>query len=282
LSSYLYKTINMKKIISALLMCFLAWFTFSIGSCKREELDTETVSTTDNALCESEFLRVFPETNGYAIGEEGVQRTILGNSIQSLCPRDSVDPADTLDGFPVTLWMDYGTAGCVGPDGKTRKGIVRAVFNQSWDSSNATVDIFLDNYYVNNIHYEGTVQVTKTSNSFTQRVLNGKCTKADWTILWACDRTMTWVAGQSTPTDPTDDVYEFSGTANGTNRELKTFEVEITSPLVRSKACTWITKGTMTLTPEGKAARTVDFGNGACDNIATLTINGNKFQFNLQ
>jgi hypothetical protein len=37
----------------------------------------------------------------------------------------------------------------------------------------------------------------------------------------------------------------------------------------------------MELTPEGKSKRIIDFGNGNCDNKATITIDGNKFQFDL-
>ena len=271
----------MKKFSYFLSILVLAVAITFISSCKREELDTETVSTTDNALCESEFLRIFPEANGIAIGEEGVQKTNPGGMIQSTCPIDSIDPADTLDGFPVTLYLNYGT-GCTGPDGKVRKGIVACTFRQSWDNPTDTVDISLLNYYVNGIHYEGNIQVIKTPNSYTQKVTNGRCTKSTWEILWASNRTSTWVSGQNTPSDPNDDVFEFTGDANGTNREGKTFDVLITSPIVRSKSCTWITKGTMVLTPEGKSEREVDFGDGTCDNKATLTINGNKFQFNLQ
>lgn len=262
-------------------LLFLSLLILVLGSCKRDELDTETVSTTDNALCESEFLRIFPEANGIAIDEEGLQRVPVSGNLLSLCPIDSITPADTLDGFPVTLHMNYGT-GCVGTDGKTRKGMIHCEFKNSWDGVNDTVLITLDNYYVNDIHYEGNIQVIKSGNSFTQRVTNGRCTKSDWEILWASTRTCTWVAGQNTTTDPNDDVFEFTGNANGTNREGKTFEVNITSPLVRSKTCTWITKGIMTIIPEGRAEREVDFGDGTCDNQATLTINGNKFQFNLQ
>ena len=216
-----------------------------------------------------------------AINEEGVQRNGIPPIFQSLCPRDSVDPADTLDGFPVTLYMDYGT-GCAGTDGKVRKGMIRAVFYQSWDNPVDTVDIFLDNYFVNGIQYEGTIRIIKNQNTYRQIVTNGKCKKSTWNILWGCDRTFEWL-DNGTPLDPSDDTFKVRGTADGTNREGKTFEVQInsTDPLVRPRTCAWITKGIMELTPEGKSKRIIDFGNGNCDNKATITIDGNKFQFDL-
>jgi hypothetical protein len=132
----------MKKYFTIAAALTLTAIAVVVYSCKRDEIDTETLSATDNSLCEAEFTRIFPEVNSLAINEEGVQRNGIPPIFQSLCPRDSVDPADTLDGFPVTLYMDYGT-GCAGTDGKVRKGMIRAVFYQSWDNPVDTVIISL-------------------------------------------------------------------------------------------------------------------------------------------
>jgi hypothetical protein len=57
--------------------------------------------------------------------------------------------------------------------------------------------------------------------------------------------------------------------------------VNVTVPVEKRASCTWITKGRIDLTPEGLATRTVDYGDGTCDDKATLTINGNTFQFQM-
>jgi hypothetical protein len=43
-----------------------------------------------------------------------------------------------------------------------------------------------------------------------------------------------------------------------------------------------MTSGTVDVTPDGFKTRTVDFGNGACDDDATYTVNGQTISFKLK
>jgi hypothetical protein len=275
----------MKKIFLPFLL--LAGVAVVLNSCKKEEADTETQSAVDNSICEGEFSRIMPTVNSVAIDDEGVHRVAWdanGNAVASTCPSISIDPADTLDGFPVTLVLDYGTAGCQDTsDSKVRKGKIQATFSQPFDQVGCVITINLIDYYVDNIHYEGTVTVTRNAqHSFTTTVSNGKCTNPNWTLTWASTKTLTQSEGTGTIL-PNDDVFIMTGSANGVNREGRAYEVNITKQLTKRQTCPWIEAGTVDLTPEGLATRTVDFGTlGQCDNQATLTINGNTFSFTLK
>jgi hypothetical protein len=46
----------------------------------------------------------------------------------------------------------------------------------------------------------------------------------------------------------------------------------MTSALIVALNCRWIEKGTIEFKPGGKLTRMVDYGNGNCDNKATVTI----------
>ena len=281
----------MKKITFQSLL-LLGVISFSFNSCKKEEPDTETQSSTDNSLCEGEFSRIFPEANGFAISEPGVHRIGYNAPVPPsplLCGTVTIDTANA---FPVTVTIDYGS-GCQGNDGKTRQGQLIVVVSNSWDSIGTTITITPQNYSVTTgsgtpVSYSGTITITKTSAlSHSFKVTNGKCWNASWTILWECDRTITQTAGSSTIINPFDDEYQVYGTAHGTNRDGKIFDVNVPSsdPLVRKMSCQWISDGIFELTPEGLETRTVDFGtpnNGACDDKATLIIKGNKFEFTIQ
>ena len=50
------------------------------------------------------------------------------------------------------------------------------------------------------------------------------------------------------------------------------FTTHIAEPLVKEMDCIWIVSGILEVTPEGLTTRELDFGDGACDNDATLTI----------
>jgi type VI protein secretion system component Hcp len=105
------------------------------------------------------------------------------------------------------------------------------------------------------------------------------------TMTWTSQRTREWVSGDTTPTW-LDDQYSITGTASGTSFEGVHFTVAIdnSNPLFVDLTCfaqhlysCKITKGKFSLTPDGKPTRYLDFGTGACDNAAVVTVNGYSF-----
>ncbi len=250
-------------------------------SCKKDDVaDTETVSATDNSFCENEFMRVLPTVNKIAIDEPGVHRVPFNSSVTTACPMISVS---TPNQFPLTMTMDYGTGCTDSVDGKVRKGRILVTMDRSWDTVGCVMTIVLDSFYVGAVHFEGTCTVTKTANNQFHKVINdGRCTKGGatpWEILWNTDKTITWTSGSSS--SQSNQVIEITGTNSGTDRNGNAFNSTITSPLIRDMSCTWITQGTVVLTPAGKAERTIDFGTGNCDNRGTITIEGNTFEFTM-
>lgn len=80
------------------------------------------------------------------------------------------------------------------------------------------------------------------------------------------------IAGDQTIFDFSDDSYHISGSANGTNINNVSYTVNIDTPLKVSTSCRYITSGVATLKVTGIADRVIDFGDGTCDNSATVTI----------
>ena len=269
----------MKRI--ALTIAFVFAASAIYVSCKKDDVaDTETTSATDNSLCEGEFLRVLPTVNKIAIDEPGVHRIPSSATVTSTCP--SVSLLTAPNQFPVTMQIDYGTGCTDSVDGKVRSGRINVTYDRSWDSSGCVMTMVLDSFYVGAIHFEGTCTVTRTANQFHQVINNGRCSKAGsapWEILWNTDKTITWTTGNSNSQGP--QIIEVTGTNSGTDRNGKTFTATVTSPITRDLTCSWITKGTVVLTPEGKPERTIDYGDGNCDNRGTITIEGNTFEFTM-
>lgn len=270
---------------------FLGLNALILSSCKKEDIDIESTSATDNALCEGEFSRIFPQVNGIAVGDSGVQKGIYFPFPSGGCPDYRIDSVDIANGFPVTMWLYYGMDNdgdgyyeitCTGNDGKKRQGVIEAVFSAPWNSVNSSVTINLINYYVNSVKYEGTITVTRGNGTFSQTVANGKCSSSGWLIKWNSTRTITTLLGDSA--NVFDDVILISGSANGVDRNGKKFHVfvEPSAPIRREMGCPYIVSGKQIVKPEGKKDRMIDFGDGTCDNKATLTIDGNTFEFTLK
>ena len=271
----------MKRFLVSLSIISIGFSCLFIVSCKKETPDTETQSSLDNAICEGEFNKSLPIINSIAITEQGVKSNRTSGP--------SVSLSDTTLGFPITMTIDYGTIGIEDSiDHKVRKGQIVVRFNDHWHSSGAKAIVKLLDYYVanstNGEFYRYSVDsmiLTHNLTSFSNTVINGKCSGPSYTLYWSSSRAMTQTEGYTTPLNTLDDVFSTSGNSTGKDRNGKNYTVKINSPIIKRMACPYMESGTLDITPEGSTVRTIDYGNGTCDSKATITINGNTFAFNM-
>lgn len=258
-------------------------FAVTFSACKKVEPDTETQSAVDNNICETEFTKSMSTVNSFAIKENGIKSLLDYANGRASGPAIIVDPADTLDGFPITMVIDYGTTGITDSiDHKVRKGTITCVFSNNWHIVGSSVNVTFAGFSVNGITYAcDSMKIRRSAaTAYTYEVFKGKCISPNWNLEWETVRTVTQTGGAG-DLDPYNDVFSFTGSASGLNREGKAYQVTIVSPIIKRSSCSWIESGRMDLTPEGLATRTVDFGTGNCDNQATLIINGNSFTFSM-
>ena len=260
----------MKKLSIVLIIASIA---FVFNSCKKAEEDNDTQSAVDNSICEGEFMSIPPLINSIGIDEEGLSTKGGG------CPSKSLSQYKK---FPTTLTIDYGTGCQDSIENKFRKGKIKALFSGPWDTTTASVTISFENYYVNNINFDGVIVISKKGMALTTTVTDAKCKTSDFEIKWSATRTISWIDGFKTLKDKTDDVFTYAGNSSGTNRDGKKYTSEIITTLVKRNSCQWIESGIVKIVPEGKAERSVNYGDGTCDDKATLTINGNTFNFSLK
>jgi len=181
-----------------------------------------------------------------------------------------------------TITIDFGTAGCTDAKGNVRKGKVLVEFHGRRYLPNSTITTYLQDYEVNGIKLEGTRIVTNVSTS-TENLPTSTIVLAGGKATWPngefatreVERTRVW----HRETNPANDWWSINGTASGTNRNEKEFEINITKPLVYKRECAlngkifMAVEGTKELTVDGKKI-TIDYGSGDCDRLVTLTING--------
>jgi hypothetical protein len=178
------------------------------------------------------------------------------------------------------ITIDFGT-GCTDPRGNVRKGIIKIEFKGKRFMPGSQIITTTIGYSINGIVLEGTRTVTNTSASlesnpkFTITLVGGKATWPDGDVATReLNRTREWVRA----TNPMNDQWIITGTAAGTTREGKTYQMEITKPLVYKRECAsskvfMAVEGTKVLQVDGKEI-TIDYGTGACDKLVTITING--------
>ena len=292
-----------KDLIKFSSIIFIVLCVFLIASCKKKEkTDDETQSVVDNAICEQEFMQVQPTANSRAINTKGTGSTAKMAGTYSFTPCDTLKKisGDTnwAMGGHIDPIYEYDFSACpnINGDGTARSGKYRIRLTGPLKVAGSKMIIKLINYQINgsityacdsmiitNIStvFSSTVAGTVPSSySFRVQVINGVCTStAGWTIKYSSDKTI------STNTNgthmPFDDVITVNGNSSGTNRDGRTFTVNVNS-IVKRANCKWISSGTMELTPDGYKTRTVDYGNGNCDDDATYTVNGQTIAFKLK
>jgi hypothetical protein len=239
---------------------------------------TTTTSTTStesaNSVAESSFTEIFKSLSEISEGNAG---------LRSSCATITIDSIPFLS-FPKTVTIDYGSSGCSGKTGK-----LTAVFTGKYGAVGTIITITADSNYTINSHKikVGTHTITSglSNNSaghktFNLSVVGGSIGLPGGSVSWTSNRSITWIAGDST-LDPTDDVYQITGTSSGTNMNGDVFTSTISTPLTVANSCPWIESGVITITTFNKKTRSIDFGSGACDNKATVTLDTTTYNINL-
>jgi hypothetical protein len=261
------------------ILTMLFALTVSVIGCKKSrEKRSETETTQQNALAEAMFDDVLKQVNLSTYSQSGIYKNEEElYELFSCPPTISIDPPATTNEFPKTLTVDFGNTNCLGNDNINRRGKITAIFTGRYRTAGSKITITLTDYYVNDNHVQGTKTITNNgvngngNMSFTVMVANASVTMSDGTITWESERTREWMEGANT-IDPRDDVYHITGWAKGKTKKNITFDASITEPLVLNLSCRWITKGIIEVTPEDYPVRVIDYGDGTCDNKATVTI----------
>jgi hypothetical protein len=275
----------------ALGLVSIALVTFSCKKDEEEKVDNETTTAQDNAISQNAFddmKKVVEE----AADDEG-NTTAKTSFSFGACATVNITPAwsDTAT-WPKTMTIDFGATNCTGNNGVNRRGKLIVTLSDRFRNSGSVLTVQPQGYYVNDHLVEGTKTITNngrnSSNNltFTVQVTNAKITfPAGGSTTWASTRTNEWIAGESTTLFShgipgiCDDVILITGSASGVSRSGKAYTATITSPLRKEACCRWLVSGVVDIAPSGGLVRTVDFGAGACDNSATVTIAGNTFTF---
>ncbi|MCB0571933.1 MAG: hypothetical protein KDC66_19330 [Phaeodactylibacter sp.] len=278
----------MKDQLKLSLLCFVAVSLFAFSSCEKDaepipEADAATIAKAQESLASQQLIlssfniaqRGAENANGFA-NDGGVEYR------SDTCGVVTVDPPG-LFVFPKTVTVDYGS-GCTDADGKFKAGKVVLYVEAIWEP-NAIISVAYDNYSEDGVKVEGQFVFTNLSTpdaailSITAQDIKLTGPNNN-TFAFSGNQTYTQTEGHPTWWDWHDDVYHVTGSIYTTLTNGETVDWVIQTPLEKANACYYVSKGTGTLDINGLPI-IVDYGNGACDNQGTLTINGQVYPFTL-
>ena len=270
---------KLKKIFALLSLPSLFFF----AGCQKEESEPDgEIETTfklgeDQAVSESlndDATVIFFDASvnaGLYRTNQPVQTTgILSCATVTVTPQNS---------FPKTIVIDFGN-GCNSSDGINRKGKINITLSDYIHNPGSTAVMTFDNYFVQDYKIEGTVTWTNTSTpngfSWTRQIENGRVTVPIGGYYWLHSgiKYVTQTAGANTPLNLLDDVYSVTGNHTVVNPAGKTRTATITEALIKAVTCHNVSKGKIKIEGPNHFA-IVDYGDGTCDNVATISIDGN-------
>jgi len=269
----------MKKRRNLFLMGLLfVGLTFNQACNKTETVsndETETVETKSEAFAEAVFDEIQEISDqAWQRGASGLKAGFEDGSRLGDCVTITIDTISV----PRVMTIDFGEVNCLCDDGKYRRGQIIVTFTGRFRRPGAIITHTFQNFYVNDNHVQGTKIKTNlgfNADGFMQfrNVVAGSITMISNgnVISWNSDRTRTWIEGFQTPRWM-DDVYLIEGTSSVSSTNGRSVSRLITNPLRRELSCRHFVSGTVQITPAEAPQRILDYGDGTCDNIATVTI----------
>lgn len=283
------------KILLFVSMLSVAFF---IGCNSNESVDGTTTSTAisaDEAVANSEIDATVDDVSIIAEDQFEMQKSSVAKTssnakttggIKSMLPPCAIITS-VLTNDIWTRTIDFGTQGCTLPNGNILKGKIIISFSKNFATPIRTISYKLEGFYHNDKLIEGSKTIThelKTSDLLvtihpvTTHSIDVKITYPDGKIYSRIGtRVREMVEGFATITNWEDNVFNVWGYHITTfpNGSKYTCTTQKTTPLVVKMSCKmpFPLSGIVEIL-KNDAKATLNYGNGDCDKLATMTING--------
>lgn len=216
------------------------------------------------------------------------------------------DPRFNCEGIVITITMDeestpnvpkgeividFGEEGCTDILGNLRKGKIIINFTGRRFLPESTVVTTFDGYSINDIQLSGVRTLTNITESnveapkFQVELEDGKAVWPDGTEATRehC-LVREWIRAVNPLNDAmvVDQCADAEVAASGTNRRGRAYTMSIIEPLVYKRGCPIAVEGVKQFVDvaTGKVI-TVDYGDGNCDRIITISVDGNSRSVNV-
>ena len=265
----------------------LSILTILLYACKDENIintpeQTSTQASQDHLFAENTFNDI------NRVVEDGFNDNGLS---KSSCANYKSMASDSSDAD--TLIIDFGEVDCLDEYGKLRRGKIIVIYTAPYQDSLAQISTTFDHYYVNSTNWvQGSRIVTNLGRNVDGDMVfdidvDANITTEIGRIDWISNRTRFWTDGRNTTQYPFDDIYKVMGSASGNGLNNRDFTVNITDSLEVNLGCLLptitynkrcaIVSGKVKVTPDGYAAREIDYGMGGCNCDFSVTINGKTY-----
>lgn len=270
-----------KSIVSVAMAALLS-ITFVSCEPEEEDLVIETEKTgyaNDQLLLEHIYNNVDQVVErAFLMGESSLKG---GENTLASCASVVIDSTSTSGNIHVMI-ISFGNAPCLGYDGRYRQGniIVKYTSDKKMNEEGYKHTIAYDGYVFDGYRVDGQQSHLCIGKNVSEEIVynidrqdNVFIDVDNAYIEGNSFRQKTLYIGAGTP-QLSDDVYRITGKGTFVRTNDDQYTVEITRPLVLANSCNWIREGTINIYPVDATQRVLDYGDGSCENDATINVNG--------
>ena len=273
------------KIVSGIAIVMLSFF-ISCDSSNDGNDNNPTLTAKDIAV--NSKIDVAIDDVVYIVEDQYTAQQSISNrsstASKSILPTCATFTTVLVDGT-WTRTIDFGSAGCTLPNGNVLKGKIIISFSNDFTSKSRTLSYRFVDFYHNGKLLQGNKSITYESKStellatehpvmtFT---VDMKITFDDGKVYSRTGTTVKeTIEGNETPLNWEDNVFLVTGNSATSLLNGDTITTVITTPLRYITSCKlpFPVSGIVSIT-KNTSVGTLDFGDGKCDNLATLTIDG--------
>lgn len=286
--------------MKTILVVIIAILSLSLVSCQ-DFNNIETVTTDDVVLKSAEVAvnditventieEVSHEAEMFAESENWLRQLakLRGNRLSGNWKRYkndenvevTIDTSETR--YPMTITIDYGEATEL-ENGRVMSGTIVIEISAAKNTDGATKSVNY-NCTLDTISIAGTSNSTFTGDNETSKAVSSSSditfTLTDGTVVERDgSHTRTWLSGIDTK-ERDDDIIHVDGSTNLTASTGDSWSKTITETLVKDGSCKHYVEGVKEISSNGVVS-TLDYGDGECDNIAILTVDGESIEIEL-
>ncbi len=269
-------SLNMRKI--ALLILSAA---FVFASCQRDGTKVTPYELTE-------------DDKGF--GTDHAMMEFVNDDVEAIADRAMYNNTASFNGCVPNITHDTGLnrlvinfgAECKDDDDVIRRGKIIVDYTREYWDSGSVRTIWFDDYYYQGMRLVGYKKIEhrgyNNAGKMYFSIIVGDTLHLGsnlGTITYNCERNRVFLNGFNTMGDQTDDTYEVTGSGAIKRANDSHADFNILTPLLMSTSCKYIKAGELQIIPRNGYARVINYGEGDCDDDATLDLNGNVFDIKL-
>jgi len=264
---------NLRR-LSGLFLVMAGLFLFN--SCNKDEVESGEVIAKTTVTDYISMINSFSLTTIEELStgdDDGLKSATISD-----CLTVTIHKNEDGEFWPRSWTFDYGTENCESIFGNEKRGMVHVSLSDWWKNEDSFREITFEDFYINDNKMEGVKTILNTglnengNLSFTKKVTDAKLTYVDGTSMtWNCEKVSEQVEGAETIIFA-DDVWSVTGGGSGVNIDEKSYTMTITAALIYNSGCFYPVSGIMEISTEGEELKVINYGDGECDNIITVTV----------